>query len=114
MIVENWEIRIGGLEDAKKAFHAATEKDAGKKILFLTPRQLPRVFSEERLKILRAVNRHPEAGVVELARILGRHQEAVSRDLGYLRAVGMVSEGVPVKTPNKKPSGILFNVSIPA
>ncbi|MFH0835732.1 MAG: hypothetical protein V1834_01055 [Candidatus Micrarchaeota archaeon] len=111
MKVEDWEIRIGEFDDFKKAVLNQVGKPADGKVLFLKPKQFSELFTERRLELIRAIRRHPEAGVVELARVLGRHQEAVSRDLAVLRGPGLVTEGTPLKTSKKKP--VEFSVKIP-
>ena len=86
------EIIIGGFKDFKKTILSEIREPVkeSKKILFLKPSQLHALFSEKRLELLEAISEHPDSGVVELARLLKRKQEAISRDLAILKAIGVI------------------------
>lgn len=87
------EIRIAGFEEFKKtAVEGLGAKPSGRRVLFLEASKFHSLFTPQRLRLLKAVGKSPQAGTVALAGFLKRKQEAVSRDLSALKAAGLVAE----------------------
>src|SRR3989344_6468015 len=87
-------VSIEIVEDARKAFKEATprrmRKDSRERVILMTPEIFSKVFSPERVRLLKHVQRHGAESVSGLARELKRTFEAVSRDLSYLSGIGLV------------------------
>lgn len=60
------------------------------RLTFEDPADLVRVFSAERIRVLRSVRTKP-AAVSELAATLGRDRKAVKRDVSLLESFGLVT-----------------------
>lgn len=107
------EIRVGELKDVQEAFRRWTDSGPhGKNIMFLTPKGVQSIFSEQRLRLIRAIREHPDYGVVRLAQLLGRKQEAISRDVAFLKAIGVVKESkqaIPIRV--RRPPAINAKVA---
>ncbi len=92
MKVNDLEVRISDFEGFKNAVRESFGRPpTGKLHLFLEPHKFHSIFTVERIRLLQAIRGHPDFGTVKLAQLLGRKQEAVSRDLSYLRAIGIIS-----------------------
>ncbi len=115
MIVKSYDIRVGEFKEIRaegekwmKEFHP------GKHTMFLTPNALHSMFSEERLRLIIAIRKHPDFGVVRLAEHLGRKQEAVSRDVSSLKAYGIIGESgietAKLKKMKAAPAPFTFNI----
>lgn len=65
------------------------EKFAGQKIVTVSPELLPKIFSPERLRLLKALEKKPK-NMGDLVKILDRPREAVSRDISYLKGMGFI------------------------
>jgi len=93
MKVKEAEIRIGGIEELKKAVSEDIKRPpaADKAIVFVRDaKTISRMLSEKRLELMRAIKEHPDYNVTMLANLLKRKQEAISRDLGILKRFGLV------------------------
>ncbi len=87
--VRDIEIKFGSVEDMKKEVLKSEGKE--RHVIYLPDaRTFSKIFSARRIELLRAIKENPELGVSELARLLGRKQEAVSRDIAFLRAWGLI------------------------
>ncbi len=84
--VRDVEIKFGSIEDMKKEILERKEGEERHVIYLPDARTFSKIFSARRIELLRAIKENPELGVSELARLLGRKQEAVSRDIAFLRA----------------------------
>ncbi len=99
MNLKKVEIRLSGAEGFRREVLDSLKRPVfGRHVLFLEPRQFHSMFTVERLRLLKAIRDNPDFGTVKLANLLGRKQEAVSRDLSYLKAIGIVSDE-PAKQP---------------
>ncbi|MEK6954902.1 MAG: hypothetical protein AABX01_07865 [Candidatus Micrarchaeota archaeon] len=95
---------VDNFDEFKRAVIGKTGvEESGKTMLYVEQNKMGALFSEERIRLLRAINSHPEDGAVKLAGLLGRKQEAVSRDLAVLRGLGIITDGMPINIPSKKP-----------
>ncbi len=93
MRINKVEIRISGAEGFKKEVLDSLKHPVfGRHMLFLEPHHFHSLFTLERIRLLQAIREHPEAGTVKLSELLGRKQEAVSRDLSALKRAGLVSD----------------------
>jgi len=93
MKVKEAEIRIGGIEELKKAVREDIKRPpaADKAIVFVKDaKTISRMLSEKRLELMRAIKKHPDYNVTMLANLLKRKQEAISRDLGILKRFGLI------------------------
>ena len=88
--VRDVEIKFGSIEDMKKEILERKEGEERHVIYLPDARTFSKIFSARRIELLRAIKENPELGVSELARLLGRKQEAVSRDIAFLRAWGLI------------------------
>ncbi len=57
--------------------------------LVFTPETFSKVFSPERIKLLLAIKDGTQ-NIYQLAKQLGRHYEAVHRDISYLKGIGII------------------------
>ncbi len=95
--IRDVEIKFGSIEDMKREI---LESKEGKKkhVIYLPDAKIfSKIFSPKRIELLRAIRENPELGVSELAELLGRKQEAVSRDISFLRAWGVIETYVEDK-----------------
>jgi predicted transcriptional regulator len=56
----------------------------------LTDDEWKMIFTERRIELIKAITEKKPKSVNELAKLLKRHQEAISRDLKYLQDIGLV------------------------
>lgn len=113
--VKKSEIRIGDIEDLKKAIgktikHPST---SDRTIIFVRDaKTISKILSEKRLELLRAIKDHPHYNVSMLADLLKRKQEAVSRDLGVLKRFGLVELEKTAKevTPAIKGTKVMIEI----
>ncbi len=79
------------------------KKFEGKHVFVVSPELFPKIFSKERVRLLKALEKEPTT-VNELASLLDRPREAVSRDLRYLASWNLIKlekngkERIPMKT----------------
>ncbi|MBN2517298.1 MAG: ArsR family transcriptional regulator [Candidatus Altiarchaeota archaeon] len=66
------------------------EKFVDEHSIVVPPELFSKIFTKERLRLLKALEKNPQS-VNELVSMLGRPREAVSRDLNYLNAMGLVN-----------------------
>src|SRR5208337_5576938 len=59
-------------------------------VFLLTPEEFSKVFSPERLRLLKLVRKRPELAISEISRNLGRRREAVSRDIRFFEGLGLI------------------------
>lgn len=80
--------------------------------IFPTPRFFQRFSHQKRIELLRAIKNNPELGVSELAELPGRKQEAVSRDISFLKAWGIIETGYEKKKVLAKsvPSRVVIEI----
>ncbi|MFH1106749.1 MAG: hypothetical protein V1787_02540 [Candidatus Micrarchaeota archaeon] len=100
-------IVIGGFEEFRKDALASFDNPRGYNSLYLTPKQMHAIFSEQRLRLLKAISEHPDYGVVRLAGLLSRKQAAVSRDVSFLKGLNVISEeplAAPTSIKSVKPA----------
>ncbi len=109
-------IKLGDFEDFKKdALNSIDQPPRGYHLLYLTPKQVPSMFTEQRLRLLKAIHEHPEMGITQLAMLLGRKQEAISRDVGLFRMLGLIKkekDALPEKKANVKRTPTPFSLNI--
>lgn len=93
MKIKQTKIKIGNFEDFKELVKRSVDdpkSNTGESILFVRDaRTISKILSEKRLELMRAIKQHPEHNVSQLAKLLGRKQEAISRDLAILKAHGI-------------------------
>ena len=65
------------------------EKFTDTHTVFIKPDLFSKVFSTERLRLLKALERNPK-NMGELTNMLDRPREAISRDINYLVSMGIV------------------------
>lgn len=56
----------------------------------LTNNEWKAVFTERRIELIKTLTEKEPKSVNELAKLLKRHQEAISRDLKYLEGMGVI------------------------
>lgn len=97
------------LDDAEKTFKLM----AGKKIrhkedsltlCFSDFSMVPKVLSAERLKLLRTIKKDKPSSVNQLAKLLGRSQQNVHKDVHYLADLGIIDLKRARKNGSKKES----------
>lgn len=66
------------------------EKFTEEHSIVVPPELFSKIFTKERLRLLKALENDPQS-VTELVILLERPREAVSRDLKYLSAMGLVN-----------------------
>ncbi len=101
MQIQDVEVRVLTATEINSTFGDFAHTQSDKPVVFLTPKQFASVFSEKRMELVNAIQRHPHYTVNQLAALLKRKQEAISRDLGVLRSIELV-----INTP-AKPKGAL-------
>lgn len=65
---------------------------------------VPKVLSVERLKLLRAIKKDKPSSVNQLAKLLGRSQQNVHKDVHYLAELGIIDLKKTRKNGSKKES----------
>jgi predicted transcriptional regulator len=58
-------------------------------ILPLTDMEWKNIFTEKRVELVKTISEKSRS-ITQLAKVLNRHQEAISRDIKYLEDVGIV------------------------
>ena len=56
----------------------------------LTDDEWKMIFTERRIELIKTITEKKPKSVNELAKLLKRHQEAISRDLKYLQNMGLI------------------------
>ncbi|MFQ5815766.1 MAG: hypothetical protein ACE5G7_04640 [Candidatus Hydrothermarchaeaceae archaeon] len=82
------EIKLGTMEDMRKEVLEAMRKEKGtnKHVIYIPDFSvLSKILSPKRLELLKAIKDNPSMGVSDLAKLLRRKREAVSRDISFLR-----------------------------
>ena len=97
------------LDDAEKTFKLmAAGKNRDKKVsltlCFSDFSMIAKVLSAERLKLLRTVREQKPTSVNQLAKLLGRSQQNVHKDVHYLASLGIVDLKRSRKNGSKKES----------
>lgn len=115
MKVKEAEIRVGSIEDLKKAVGETIRQPpaSDRTILFVRDaKTISKILSEKRLELMRAIKEHPSYNVTMLANLLKRKQEAVSRDLGVLKRFGLVELEKTAKevTPEIKSTKVMIEI----
>lgn len=87
-------VRLGTIEDFRQAVleviaDPTKAEDQPEHTLFIPPEFVPKIFSEERVRIIREIRNH-EYNINDLSKRLGRKRENVSRDLRILKEYGIV------------------------
>jgi DNA-binding transcriptional ArsR family regulator len=104
--METIRIHIGDADtsdEVDKEIWKDPERFAGQHVIVVPPHLFSKIFTKERLRLLKALERRPK-NVGELVAMLGRPREAVSRDLKYLSSLGLINlekngkERVPTRT----------------
>ncbi|MFQ6032898.1 MAG: ArsR family transcriptional regulator [Candidatus Zixiibacteriota bacterium] len=94
MKVKPVEIKIGSYEDfvktVKEGMKGPKPKTSRHIIFVRDSRAVSSILSPKRLELMRAIKDHPEYSISQLASALRRKREAVSRDISFLRAHGIV------------------------
>ncbi len=88
MKVTNVEIKLGTLEDMSKEVLGAMRgrKGTDKHVIYVPDLSvLSKILSPKRLELLKTIKENPDLGVNDLANLLKRKREAVSRDVSFLR-----------------------------
>lgn len=88
-------------------------KDRGKSeeiVFLLTPEEFPKIFSPERLKLLRLFRKRPELTISEISRNLGRKREAVSRDIRFFEGLKLIELQKHART--RVPKRVVQEISI--
>ncbi len=85
--------KLGSLEDFDREVLEAMKKEEGddrNTIYVKDLRIISRILTPRRLQLLKALVENPGIGVNDLAKLLSRKIEAVSRDISYLRSHGII------------------------
>ncbi len=88
MKVMEVEIKLGTMEDMNKEVIEAMRKEKGtnKHVIYIPDFSvLSKILSPKRLELLKTIKDNPGMGVNDLAKLLKRKREAVSRDISFLR-----------------------------
>lgn len=88
MKVTNVEIKLGAIKDMSKEVIGAMRRGQGtdKHVIYVSDLSvLSKIFSPKRLELLKAIKENPDMGGNDLANLLKRKREAVSRDISFLR-----------------------------
>ncbi len=59
-------------------------------ILLLTPEEFSKVFTPERIRLLKLLKDNPDLSVNQISKSLKRRREAVSRDIRFLEGLGLI------------------------
>ena len=97
------------LDEAEKTFKLVSarkskSKDDSLTLCFSDFSMIPKVLSTERLKLLRTIKEHNPSSVNQLAKLLGRSQQNVHKDVHYLAELGIVELKKTRKNGSKKES----------
>ncbi|MFH1200676.1 MAG: hypothetical protein V1708_06425 [Candidatus Micrarchaeota archaeon] len=116
------EIRVGELKEIQEESKRWMDRGPhGRSVMFLNPKGVQSIFSEQRLRLIRAIRGHPGFGTVKLAQFLGRKQEAISRDVSFLKEFGVIIDSPQIMVAavrnqpsinTKAPKGTPFFLSI--
>jgi len=83
------------LEERKRALRDLEEGKKvnikAKKTIAFTPKIFAKVFSPERIRIIRTLQKNKVDSISHLAKILGRSFEAVDRDIKYLEGMNILA-----------------------
>jgi predicted transcriptional regulator len=79
-------------------------------ILFLTPSQFSAIFTKNRVETLKKIGEMKPKTMNDLAKILNRPKESVSRDVGVLTKAGMIS--IEAHGIYKTPKVVSRNLSV--
>lgn len=115
MKVKPVEIKIGSFEDfvktVKEGMKGPVPKTSKHIIFVKDSRTASSIISPKRLELMRAIKEHPEYSISKLAEELGRKREAVSRDVSFLRAHGIIEteRGKKVKA-EVKPTHVVIEI----
>lgn len=93
MRVKETVFKLGSLEDFDREVLGAMKKREGNDRTTIYVQDLgiiSKVLTPRRLQLLKALVEKPGMGVNELAELLNRKTEAVSRDISYLRSHGII------------------------
>jgi len=82
-------------EEEKQALLKSILREGGTEtgdetILLLTPKEFAKVFTPERVKLLRLLKNRPDLSINEISRSLKRRREAVSRDIRFFEGLGLI------------------------
>ncbi len=88
MKVTSVEIKLGTIEDMKREISKSIKKKKGtnKHVIYIPDFSfLAKILSPKKLELLKSIKDNPDMGVSDLAELLNRKREAVSRDISFLR-----------------------------
>jgi len=89
-------------------------KDSGngeeETVFLLTPEEFSKVFSPERLRLLKLVRKRPELAISEISKNLGRRREAVSRDIRFFEGLGLIE--LQKQSRTRVPKHVVQEISI--
>ncbi len=86
MRIRATEIKLGTVDDFKKEVLKETKGKDRRHVIYVPDVSiLSKIISPKRIELLRTIKENPGVGVGELAKVLRRKQEAVSRDIAFLR-----------------------------
>ena len=124
--MEKIEIKIVDEDELKKILkqeNALLEKlEKGEKVsivkkhsLMVTPKAFASLFSAERIKVMKALQKSKPESIEALAKILDRPYRAVFRDVKHLESFGLI-ETLKKETTRKPKMAeeIQFSIAIPA
>lgn len=80
-------------EEQKQALLKSILKEGGagdETVLLLTPEEFPKVFTPERVRLLKLLKDRPYLPVKGISKNLGRRREAVSRDIRFFEGLGLI------------------------
>ena len=80
-------------EEQKQAVLKSILKEGGaddETLLLLTPEEFSKVFSPERVRLLKLIKTRSDLSVKEISRNLKRRREAVSRDIRFFEGLGLI------------------------
>ena len=97
------------LDEAEKTFKLMSARKSKSKgdsltLCFSDFSMIPKVLSAERLKLLRTIKEHNPSSVNQLAKLLGRSQQNVHKDVHYLAELGIIELKKTRKNGSKKES----------
>lgn len=84
---------IESLEKYNEVIHRKIERGTLRKPatgLVMTPETFAKVFSPERIKLLRGIYRNNITSIYQLAKCLGKPYEVVFRNIKYLEGMGLI------------------------
>jgi predicted transcriptional regulator len=94
MRVRTTEIKLGTIEDLKKEVLKEGKGRGGRHVIYVPDTSvLSKILSPRRIELLKTIRENPGMGVGELAKLLKRKQESVSRDIAFLRSWGIIETG---------------------